>query len=490
MFNGDISSIMLLLIGKESHWTPYIVLIMVLIHKWDTIEKYIKTISLFNKHQYELHGKIIYNIKDAYMFGDLSTHMWAVLYNIHQTIKTKHLPIKKVKSVEFPCNKAFERGEYVHIPSDSDKIWVTDDIYCCVKMNVKEQKFKSEDPRGPNEVTSEVEVNEIVITLTSITSIDNTIQYIKHVTEQYNNHIKTKDNKQLFIIKPICPRKDQIMCPVELPFKSSKTFDNLFFEGKENLIARLDTFMNRDKYKILGLPETLGLLFYGEPGTGKTSAIKAVANYLSMHLIIVPMNNIKNKQQLEELFYTENREIHYPNSKRIYVFEEIDCNGWENIITDRKLIQKEKDTEASHNSTEKSITNVVEALTDSIKNSIEPKKKKDDSDDNLTLGAILEVLDGIIETPGRVIIFTTNHKDKIDPALLRPGRIDMQIEFKKLRGTHINQIFEKWYGYPISNESVDLIPDYKFTQAEVSQLLFKHDKDSNAFLKDISSTLD
>ena len=94
-------------------------------------------------------------------------------------------------------------------------------------------------------------------------------------------------------------------------------------------------------------------------------------------------------------------------------------------------------------------TNTVELLTDSIKSGIgigigaDAKKKKEELDDKLTLGAILEVIDGLVETPGRVIIFTTNHKDSIDPALLRPGRIDMQIEFRKLRRSHIQQIFQK-----------------------------------------------
>ena len=477
------------------NWTPYILLCMLIIQKWNTIESYFKKVRLFNKQQYELQGKLSYNIQDAYMYGDLSTHMWAVLYNIHRTIQTSNIPIKKVRTVEFPYNKAFEQGEYVHIPSENDKIWVTADIYCVIHIRIKDYKSKSFHYEGGdrNVSDSQVELNEINITLTSTKSIESIIQYIKTVTDAYDAHIKTKDNDKLFIIKPKCSTKDTYCgFALEIPFKSTKAFDNLFFEGKEDLIGRLDTFVKRDKYKVLGLPETLGLLFYGEPGTGKTSAIKAVANYLSMHLIIVPMSVIKTKRQLEELFFDTSKEIRYPNDKRIYVFEEIDCNGWENISTDRKNIGAIGPT-SSLSAGEAAIANTVELLTDSIKSGIgigigigaDAKKKKEELDDKLTLGAILEVIDGLVETPGRVIIFTTNHKDSIDPALLRPGRIDMQIEFRKLRRSHIQQIFQKWYGYPICHKSLQNIPDYKFTQAEVSQLLFKYQKNSNAFLEEV-----
>ena len=50
-----------------------------------------------------------------------------------------------------------------------------------------------------------------------------------------------------------------------------------------------------------------------------------------------------------------------------------------------------------------------------------------ESPDRLTLAGVLNALDGIVDAPGRVIIMTTNHPEKLDPALIRPGRVDRHL---------------------------------------------------------------
>ena len=55
------------------------------------------------------------------------------------------------------------------------------------------------------------------------------------------------------------------------------------------------------------------------------------------------------------------------------------------------------------------------------------------ADDTLTLDGLLTVLDGIVDTPGRILVMTTNHPEKLDPALLRPGRVNMQLELGYLK---------------------------------------------------------
>ncbi len=501
MIPTDFSSILFLLIGKESHWAPFIIIGFFIFQKWDAIERKIKGLCLINKIQYELNGKMYCNANEAYTYGDLSTYMWAVLYDIHKIIKKNEVPIKKAKTVEFPSNNIFEDGEHVNIPADDSKIKVSDSIYCTIQMRNKDipVQQRSEDRSSPKDMS--LETINLKIVLTSSKSILDIMEYIKKVTDEYNKQVKAKTENQLFIIKPsfnskgdCYPGGPELSYPTTIPFKSTKKFDNLFFEGKETLIKRLDSFVQREKYASLGLPETLGLLFYGEPGTGKTSAIKAVAHYLHMHLIIVPMNHIKTKKRLEEIFFNQ-RMSDYPQEKRIYVFEEIDCNGWEEIVRDRRLLLKDStgsNSSGTSDNVSDAITTAVSAIADSIKNGVtsgihgDSKNKKKEDDDKLTLGAILEVIDGLVETPGRVIIFTTNHKEHLDPALLRPGRIDMQVEFKKLRRGHIADIYKKWYGYPICSKALNEIPDYKFTQAEISQLLFRFEADSDGFLNEVS----
>jgi hypothetical protein len=95
---------------------------------------------------------------------------------------------------------------------------------------------------------------------------------------------------------------------------------------------------NTDRFKRLGIPKTFGMLMYGEPGTGKTSTIKAIAHYTQRNVIIVPVNWIKTAQQLRNLFSSQRINASLiPMDKRLYVFEEIDCGDWRDIVMSREL---------------------------------------------------------------------------------------------------------------------------------------------------------
>ena len=227
----------------------------------------------------------------------------------------------------------------------------------------------------------------------------------------------------------------------------------------------------------------VSLLFHGPPGTGKTSAIKAIANYMQMNLIIVPMSKIRTRRQLEDLFY--DKEVCWiPFDKRIYVFEEIDCNGWESVVRDRALPPL-----CDTNSTDSLVTghDLVEVMAEAVAGprliqNANTKRKKAEEEDKLTLGALLEVLDGIVESPGRIVIMTTNHRDYLDPALRRPGRIDMEIAFGRLGRQEINETYKHMWGMPIPAEKLSNIPEGRYVQAELAQILYKYAHDPNKFL--------
>jgi hypothetical protein len=477
----DTSSLMFLLIGKDSNLLPYIMVLMFIYQQWSTIKTSFHKLMLFGKAQYQITGKIYTNIDEAHTYGSLPPTMWAILEAINASIKNTNIKLSKAKNIQLPSSSTFDHDDTIIIPSDANNIQLTLDIFCEIEIKTKDQESSSD--RGRGQVTTQcIEENTIKITLTSKKSIDVIMNYVNTITDSHNKAVKSKRTDVSFIIKPTFSKgsRDYGNSDLDFPtynkFSSTKSFDNLFFDGKEELIKRLDTFVNRDKYKTLGLPETLGILFHGEPGTGKTSAIKAIANYLKMSIIIVPMNTIKTKKRLEDLFFDTRIDI--PQEKRIYVFEEIDCNGWENIVRDRRFIKEVSESNSSE-------VNAIELLADKLQPLNKNNNKDKDENDKLTLGSILEILDGLIECPGRVVIMTTNHKEHLDSALLRPGRIDMEIEFKKLRRGHIAQIYQKWYNKPMNIKVATDIPDYKFTQAEISQLLFKHEQNPHEFVKEL-----
>lgn len=470
--NLDPNSIILLFLGKDHPWIPIIILILIIIQKWDDIKNIYYNISLFGKTQYIVSGTFYTNIDDNHTYGGLGIPVWSLIRYINNLVKADKTLLSNAINIKFPYNDVFQDNDVITIPNSKTVIRLTEDISCIVEL-----LYTSRDTSRSDQ-TCTIDSTTIKFSITTKQTFDVITNFMNNIIKDHLRIVESKNKENSYIIKPIYEKKCddsgvELQYPDSIKFNSSKTFDNLFFDGKDELINRLNSFKNREKYKTLGLPETLGLLFYGEPGTGKTSCIKAVAQYLDMSIILVPMSQIKTKKRLEELFFSSR--IGTPQNKRIYVFEEIDCNGWENIIRDRRFVTEEK---------QEPTIQVIEQIASSFKND---DKKTEKNDDKLTLGNILEIIDGIIECPGRVVIMTTNHKEYLDPALLRPGRIDMEIEFKKLRRSHIAEIYKRWYGHEL--EDYKDIEDYKYTQAEVSQLLFKYENDPHLFTKKIKKIL-
>ena len=113
------------------------------------------------------------------------------------------------------------------------------------------------------------------------------------------------------------------------------------------------------------------------------------------------------------------------------------------------------------------------------------KVKEDEIESDLDLSTVLNVMDGTLETPGRMIIITSNYPEKLDHAFIRPGRIDMIIEFKKANRQVIMEMFLSFYDIKADPSKIDLIDDYKWTPAEVSQIMFKYFSNPDKSLIDL-----
>jgi len=120
-----------------------------------------------------------------------------------------------------------------------------------------------------------------------------------------------------------------------------KTFDSLFFPEKENLLKLLKHFMNRSgKYAIKGYPHKLGILLHGPPGTGKTSLIKALAQYTGRSIININLAGIKTNKHLMKVFFDRRRSIENEYveddvgfKEAIFVMEDVDAAS--NIVKRR-----------------------------------------------------------------------------------------------------------------------------------------------------------
>jgi len=295
---------------------------------------------------------------------------------------------------------------------------------------------------------------------------------------EYKNYIKEHDDGNIYFFSYINggdeKKKEKINFESHI-FYSTKSFDNIFFTDKIKLIDRIDYFVNNeDNYKKLGIPYTLGLLFHGKPGCGKTSTIKALAKYTDRHIVEIPLSKIKTCSELKKIFFNNIINDHYvPPHKKIIVLEDIDCmsdivskrnSDESNIETLTKSVPKMLNTKSIHRTR---IQRANKHVVSTTEKAISPF---DDDSDNLTLSFILNLIDGVLEQRGRIMIITTNHPDKLDDALLRPGRIDMKIDFTKCSSKMCVDILNFYY-----DNSIDAkFQNYKWTPAEVFQFCFNN----------------
>lgn len=245
------------------------------------------------------------------------------------------------------------------------------------------------------------------------------------------------------------------------PFVTNRMFKNVI--GVESkMIERRVNFFKRNKkwYDDKGIPYTLGLLLSGPPGGGKTSTIKCVANEMQRHIINVKLHKHITRTQMENLFFNDtinvtqngkSEQFIIPIYNRIYVFEDIDCQE-NDIVLERK---------------------------DTIPEFIEKDKPIEDVTQNekLSLSCLLNILDGILETPGRIIIMTTNFPKLLDKALIRPGRIDLICEFTKCTNEMIIEFIESFHDIKLNDnekKKIMMLEPYKYTPAEMTKILFEN----------------
>ncbi|XP_059642823.1 AAA-ATPase At3g28580-like [Cornus florida] len=210
-------------------------------------------------------------------------------------------------------------------------------------------------------------------------------------------------------------------------FEHPATFETLAMEPdkKKDIIDDLITFSKTEEfYKRIGRAWKRGYLLYGPPGTGKSTLIAAMANLLGYDLYDLELTAVKDNIELRRLLIET-------SSKSIIVIEDIDCSA--DLTGQRKKKKKEKEEDEDE---EKDPGKKL------------AKEEKDTKTSNVTLSGLLNFIDGLWSACGgeRLIVFTTNYVEKLDPALIRRGRMDKHIElsycsfeaFKMLAKNYLN----------------------------------------------------
>ncbi|XP_061345316.1 AAA-ATPase ASD, mitochondrial-like isoform X2 [Gastrolobium bilobum] len=259
-----------------------------------------------------------------------------------------------------------------------------------------------------------------------------------------------------------------------ITFEHPARFETLAMDPKkkEEIINDLVKFRNgKDYYAKIGKAWKRGYLLYGPPGTGKSTMIAAMANFMNYDVYDLELTAVKENTDLRKLLIET-------SSKSIIVIEDIDCSL---DLTGQRKKKKEKDEEDG----------------EVPKNPTKKDEEEENKGSKVTLSGLLNFIDGIWSACGgeRIIIFTTNFVEKLDPALIRRGRMDKHIElsyccyeaFKVLANNYLD--VESHSLFPTIEK---LLGETNMTPADVAENLMPKSiiEDSEICLKNLIDSLE
>ncbi|WVZ99786.1 hypothetical protein U9M48_045035 [Paspalum notatum var. saurae] len=234
------------------------------------------------------------------------------------------------------------------------------------------------------------------------------------------------------------------------------TFDTMAMDGelKRSVMDDLERFVRRkDYYSRIGRAWKRGYLLYGPPGTGKSSLVAAMANHLRFDIYDLELTEVKSNSDLRRLLVGM-------SNRCILVVEDIDCSI--------DLQQREEGDNKRSRST---------------------FPGEEINDDKVTLSGLLNFVDGLWSTSGeeRIIVFTTNYRERLDPALLRPGRMDMHIHMGYCTPESFRILARNYHSvenHAMYPEIEHLIEEVMVSPAEVAEVLMRNEN-SDLVLQDL-----
>ncbi|PIN00304.1 AAA+-type ATPase [Handroanthus impetiginosus] len=241
--------------------------------------------------------------------------------------------------------------------------------------------------------------------------------YLSHVLSEGKAIAKRNKRQRLFMNVSSDKQgdwgDDKKLAWRSIAFEHPATFDTLGMDPKKkkDVMDDLVAFTNaKEYYKGIGKPWKRGYLLYGPPGTGKSTMIAAMANFLHFDVYDLELTAVKNNTELRMLM----TEI---SKRSIVVIEDIDCSLG---ITGRR-----KNTKNGENDLKEVIAEKADMEDDDSSSSDD-----DEDDSKVTLSGLLNSIDGLWSASGgeKIFVFTTNYAEKLDPALIRRGRMDKHIE--------------------------------------------------------------
>jgi chaperone BCS1 len=235
--------------------------------------------------------------------------------------------------------------------------------------------------------------------------------------------------------------------------KPSRPLETVVLERKEKnkILDDMSQFLARKTelwYERKGIPWRRGYLFHGIPGAGKTTLAFALSGHFDMDVYVVNLadQDLGDSDLVNALGRLPRRSM--------LLLEDIDATF---------IGQNRQEYDNDKQGTQKFVS----------------------------LAALLNALDGVTSTEGRILIMTTNHLEQLDPALTRPGRIDRDLEFTHVKKDEIQKMFTLLYeDHPDYTEELavkfaDKVPNGEYSSAAIQGFLIRRMMAPYEALKDV-----
>jgi mitochondrial chaperone BCS1 len=234
----------------------------------------------------------------------------------------------------------------------------------------------------------------------------------------------------------VCIRTARNDCWMATSWQPRRPLESLVLADQtlEDLLEDLrDFYGSASWYADRGIPYRRGYLLHGPPGTGKTTLVLAVAGELKLSVAVL---SLSNRLMSDESLRTVVDDLPVGT---LLLIEDVDCAFKESRSTT--------------------------------------------SDTGVTLSGLLNALDGVSSREGRVLFLTTNHPERLDPALVRPGRVDRKVELGYATPDQARRLF-LWFYRDSELSKADLmseadrfaaqVPAGKLCMAAIQEHLLRH----------------